>query len=123
MASNDLGVPESELYGSIVGATPRSESSELAYPSFNLRKSQVEKAGLDDAEFGDVITATVKLSVKSLSERDNGKELELQVQSIEDVKDEPHEGEEEEEFENAGGMKIRKRNSKSMIEPEDVIED
>ena len=122
MASNDLGIPESELYGSVVGGSLASQSSEIRYPSFTLRKSQVEKAGLGDAEFGDTGTATISFKVKSVSARDDGKEIELQITSIDDVADEPHEGEDEEEFEDAGGIKVRKR-KETGISAKDIIED
>jgi len=122
MASNDLGVPESELYGGIVGVSSAPKEAELKYPSFVLRKSQVEKAGLDDAEFGDTGTATISFKVKSVSARDDGKEVELQIVSIDDVKDEPHEGEEEEDFDDVGGVKVRKR-PETGISAKDIIED
>lgn len=112
----DLGTKRPE--GGALISPAKGEKNKVSYPSFNISDEKAKKFLAEyDCDVDDELTATVKLRVSGLRKDEYGHSLTLDVQSIDDVKDES-EKEEPDEEEKVLGYKRKK--SESMNETPDT---
>lgn len=84
----ELGQKSSE--SGLSPATRGEEKDKVSFPSFSLRDDKMEeflKECPDAKEVGYELTATVKLKVSGYRDDQFGKDLSLEVQSMDDLKD------------------------------------
>jgi hypothetical protein len=94
--TKDLGIKDSEYWGNPTMAMPEDQGKPkeepLRYPNFDLRNAQIERAGFDDVQQGDVLVITAKVFVKRKESEENDatnkKSLGIDIQEILSVENE-----------------------------------
>lgn len=115
----DLGIKPDEKKDTCC-PTPLTKPS---YPEFTLRDKNVDqfKEAVGKVSMDAVITATVQLRVKGMSNNDWGRNIELCVLSMEDIESEGGEDEEGEYdgHKNPAVARMKKQRKLSSEDPED----